>query len=538
MTRSRQSLRGHCAPRGCFAVAMVIAAVPGAALAGGLDTAPEGGAEALGRAGATLVKSNDPLAAYFNPAAMSYQPYGVSVGVNVLIQNECFSRKGPGNTPVSPGSALPAPGTPNGPPEAVCATAVFPNPQIAAVFKPTNEFAIGIAVLPPHAAGTPTWPETVDYSFGGATRQQPAPQRYLSVDKGSAIVLYPTVSMSYAFVPEFSLGAGFVWGVATVDFTTYTEALSPTKMDDFFGHSDVKAHLKAHDFFVPGFVVSAEYTPTERIDLAAWYRFSDSIRSNTDLELTSQTFLQGGAPNPNPCKGNPDPSCNVTNVTNAGSIKINVPMEGRIGARYRHPLAELGETPKWVKGRKHIKDTLSQDRFDIEADLTWSHDSAFDAIEIRFGPEACRNDPKCMNSMIPVKGTPGQVPVNGDIPHNWRDVVGVRLGSDVTILPNRLAVRGGAFFESKGQQDQYINLDFDRSWKVGLTLGGTVRFGPADIHLAYSHVFFGTLDNGGNGAVHALSGDASTGYRSQQAVNGGSLTSNLNEAAIAAAFRF
>jgi hypothetical protein len=130
------------------------------------------------------------------------------------------------------------------------------------------------------------------------------------------------------------------------------------------------------------------------------------------------------------------------------------------------------------------------------------------------------------------------VPVNGDIPHKWRDVIGVRLGSDVTILPNRLAIRGGGFFESKGQRDEYLNLDFDQSWKLGLTLGGTVRVGPADIHVAYSHVFYGTLDNQGNGAVHALSGDGSTGYRSQQAINGGSLGSSLNDVALSAAFRF
>lgn len=139
-----------------------------------------------------------------------------------------------------------------------------------------------------------------------------------------------------------------------------------------------------------------------------------------------------------------------------------------------------------------------------------------------------------------MKGTPGSVPVNGDIAHHWLDVVGVRVGSDVTVIPNRLAVRGGAFFESKGQDDAYLNLDFHMGWKLGLTLGGTVRVGPADLHLAFSHVFYGTLDNGGDGAVKALSGDATPTppYRSQQAINGGSFSAALNDVALGADFRF
>ena len=129
-----------------------------------------------------------------------------------------------------------------------------PNPQIGAVFRPTDRLAIGIAVVTPHSAGQGDWPETVTYQRNGADRQEPAPSRYLQVDHGLAVVAYPTVSLSYAVTPSFSLGAGFVWGVATVDLSTYTEALSPSNADDFFGHQDVKAHFTAKDFFVPGFV--------------------------------------------------------------------------------------------------------------------------------------------------------------------------------------------------------------------------------------------------------------------------------------------
>jgi hypothetical protein len=137
-----------------------------------------------------------------------------------------------------------------------------------------------------------------------------------------------------------------------------------------------------------------------------------------------------------------------------------------------------------------------------------------------------------------VKGTPGEVPQNGDIPHAWRDVLGVRLGSDVTIVPNFVGARAGGFFESKGQDDAYLNVDFHMGWKAGLSAGGVVRLGPVDVDVAYAHVFYGTLDNGGKGAVKALSGDATTGYRSQQAINGGRLTQSLDEVALGGTVRF
>ncbi len=499
---------------------------------------PDSGAEQMGRGSASGAVNDDPLAAYQNPASMSFQPNGVSLNFHLMFQHQCFTRRGPGDTPVSPGAGLSGPGEQGGPPAAVCSNGTFPNPQIAAVFKPTDRLAIGIAVLGPHAVGASSWPASLDYQRNGQPRTQPSPSRYLVTDK-NALLLSPTISASYAVTPTLSLGAGFIWGIGTADFTTYTEALSPTKADDFYGHQDVKARVRAKDFFIPGLVVGVNWKATDRWDLGAWYHLSDGLKANIDLDLTSQNWLQSGAANPKPCTGN-DPKCNITNAVNAGTLKFNIPMEAKLGVRYHHPLANADRPAptKWAKDKPLIRDSLSQDRFDIAADFTWANNSAVDAIELRFGSEACRNDPKCSDSGIPVRGTPGKVPVNGDVPHHWRDVLGVRIGGDVTVLPNRLALRAGGFFESKGVDDANLNIDFHMGYKVGVGGGGTVRVGPVDIHLAYQHVFWGTLDNKGNGSIKTLSGDATSGYRSLQAVNGGSFTSSLNELALGGAVRF
>jgi len=129
-------------------------------------------------------------------------------------------------------------------------------------------------------------------------------------------------------------------------------------------------------------------------------------------------------------------------------------------------------------------------------------------------------------------------PVSADLSSEWRDVVGVRVGGEFVALPNLLALRAGAFLETKGQDDEYLSLQFDLAERVGISGGATVRLGRFDLSAAYQHTFFGTLDNGGKGAVHGISGDATSGFRTRQTVNGGKLTTSLNEVALGGTFRF
>src|SRR5262249_21879217 len=143
---------------------------------------------------------------------------------------------------------------------------------------------------------------------------------------------------------------------------------------------------------------------------------------------------------------------------------------------------------------RRVRDMLKDDVFDIELDFTWANNSAVDVVEVRFQPD------------VPVAGTSnGFVPTNGDIPHEWKDVLGVRLGGDFVVLPGRLALRAGGFFETKGQEDQYLNLDFHMGTKGGVSGGATVRVGPIDVTAAYQHTFYGALDNGGRGGIRAIS---------------------------------
>jgi long-chain fatty acid transport protein len=173
-----------------------------------------------------------------------------------------------------------------------------------------------------------------------------------------------------------------------------------------------------------------------------------------------------------------------------------------------------------------VRDPLSSELFDIEIDLSWANNRAMDAIELRFEPG------------IRINPTTGFVPENADVPHHWRDALGVRLGADVVVVPDLLALRAGGFFESSSADPAYLGLDFHPGERVGVGGGATMRLGPVDLSLAYQHTFFGAIDNHGQGKVHAISGDLTTGQRSRQPANGGSATASLNELGLGAAVRF
>lgn len=525
---------------GAAGAALALISAAGAARASSGIDSPDAGVVQIGRGGAWVARADDPLAAYMNPAALATQASGVHLGVHFMLQDQCYTRKGPGGSLVPPSATasdlIPAPGAPGGPDAEVCAEGgVFPNPQLAGVIRVHDRLAIGLAVLGPHGVGSQEWPESIPYTseFGNETTQ-PAPQRYLltSLD---AVIIQPTLSVGFALTPEISVGAGFVWGVAFIDVVNFAEGTSAEGGDDFNAHQDLRSRVQGQDLFVPGFVLGGLWSPSSRLDVGAWFKWQDAMRAGTDLTIESRYWTMAGLKNENPCAGEA-PDCNVTDEKDAGTLKLQIPMEAKLGVRYHHPRVGTAR-PSWATegaaeggagtaGRR-VRDPMSEDLFDVELDFTWANNSAVDVLEVRF------------KEGLPVRGTDvGFVPRNADVPHEWKDVLGVRLGGDVVPLPGLLALRAGGFFETKGQEDEYLNLDFNAGWRVGVGGGATVRVGPVDVSAAYQHTFYGAIDNGGDGVIQAVSGDLGTGSRSVQAVNGGRLETSLNEFAVSGTVRF
>jgi len=67
----------------------------------------------------------------------------------------------------------------------------------------------------------------------------------------------------------------------------------------------------------------------------------------------------------------------------------------------------------------------------------------------------------------------------------WRDTLAVKLGGDVSVIPDRLALRAGAFYETAVADPAHANVDFAGGPMLGGSVGGSVVFGRWEVALAY-----------------------------------------------------
>jgi long-chain fatty acid transport protein len=544
--------------------ALVVAAVlaissilaPRAARATNVEEFPDNGSEQEGRGGAWVARASDPLATFYNPAGLAGQPTRLTLQANISTQSTCFTRTKAASDTTQDGTTAGS-----NYPQTCSSGSFFPDPQLAFTYRLTDRIGLGIAILAPSAVGNVSWPEFVN--------GQPAPQRYLLISSNT-VVLTPTIGIGWEAVDGLRLGASFIFGTApNLDFINAAPAQNAS--GQVASTNDVRNELQASQAFIPGFTLGAIWSPSPELDIAAWYKWMADINAKGDLITANPYFtnaVAGGNTSGVVYGDTSQPYCytlpstgplpNTSPVCGSGnnaSVKVPFPMEAKLGLRY-HKLR--GDGP----ADAHLRDPIAQDVFDVEADFTWANNSAFDNLQVRFPGDASGNGIIPANPGLPLGSA--FIPANADIRHHFRDVFGVRVGGDYNVVPNRLAIRAGGFFESKAADSQYQNLDFDGAARFGLALGATYKIPlgaekrqALELMLAYGHVFFATLDYnnpnspGGvpataglpclNGGAQNPDGSCKNGgqaYRTPWPVNLGTITSSINVINVGASYRF
>ena len=518
----------------------------GLAFATNITEFPDNGSEQLARGGAWVARASDPLAAFYNPAGLAGQDTRLVLNANLAFKHTCFTRVKAANDTTADGVAAGATY-----PQTCNDFGTFPNPQLGMTIKVTDRVGVGLAVLGTSGVANTSWPEFVD---GKA-----APQRYLLL-KANALLLTPTIAVGVRATDWLRVGASFQWGLATAQFSSASDALNADNSPP--DKNDVKALLLAKDYFIPGFTLGAIASPTPMLDLAGWFKWSAPADMSADVATYANYFRPAVATNGMDNKvvfgytkeadcagGSPAGICGP----DKGSVKLVIPMEAKIGVRLHKPVA--GADP-------HRRDPVSQDVWDAELDFTYANNSALDALQIRFpsNPDG--------SAIIPVNGTGGKLPGNADQIHNYKDVIGVRLGGDWNVLPDQLTVRAGVFGETDGQDPRYQNIDFMGAARFGMAVGGAYRlkFGKSaekksalEISLGFMHMFVATQSNGANDpkaqGLPALGGiecnpssnnipgqtlctDGRTKFRTNWPVNLGTITNSLNVLNVGLAYRF
>lgn len=513
--------------------ASLVLTAAGAASANGFEI-PENGTEVMGRAGAWTAKADSPLALQHNPAGLAGQKRALLVNSNLTWQKLCFQRSGNyGDVSTSrastqfngadySGDAFPE----------VCKHNGFGDvnvvPQV--IFNtPINErvnFAAGIVT--PSGTGKAEWDDRVTTANGHLA---PSPQRYMLL-RAETIILFPTVSVGAAITPELRVGASLQWGLAMLKFSNASIATQDNLNEA--PNNDLRADLKANSFFIPAVILGAMYDVTPDFTIGGMFRWSKDVTvTNADVSITGPYYNQD--------KGNACTSPTTPCVTDRHADKIVVPqpIDARLGFRF-HPKRAGAKTT----GKFERRDSLASEAFDLEVDLTYSHNKSFDTLGIFFPDPAGAN---AQYVAMASASRAGKIPGDASVPHKWKDNVGVRAGFELNAIPDQLALRVGGFLQTSSVDAAYAGIDFLPSMMVGGFLGGTYRVSKAlDLSAGFGHIFVKSVDNGNGGQVRALVAqeqqspcptDPNARYRSCEAINSGKYTSSYDMFSLGATIR-
>jgi hypothetical protein len=523
---------------------------------------PDNGSASFSRGGAWLAVGNEPIATHYNPAALATQSSGFSLEQQLAFPHTCFDRRGPSNAVTGPAD----PRAPIYSYQPICSQrGSFPNtiPSIAIVWRVSERWAIGFAIVPPATYGTaqnqfPVLANGFDTNAKKAVLL-PAPYRYQQLEQQSTI-LFPTIGVGYALARHFRIGVGFVSGIGIIN--TSTVAVTNVGRDDVLGDhmaDDSVSSLHTEDQFVPGAVVSAHWSVVPELDLSVWGRWMDSIRtSHGVLDVTQQPFDGNGQLNP-PCVG----AVSSSGKTNYGGCSGNqsvpnhlenaltrfeypIPPEIRWGVRFHQPRTR--SRAAFDRGSV-VRDPLHDDVFDVEVDQSLTLNSEADTIIVRFRESGG-------TGAIPTNPTNVPVPPNADRPTGYKDSLGIRVGGQWNAVRDLFGVRAGGWLETRSQDPTLLTIAPVGAARFGFGGGLVVRYHFMDVSVGYQrHLSLG-LDNGGNGRLHApaatggnppfnlgaepaLVGAADrTQFRTVHAVNGGSVSFDAHVFTLGGVVRF
>ncbi len=524
---------------------------------------PDNGVAQFSRGGAWLATATDPIAGYFNPAALATQASGLGVGMNLVMQEICFSRRDENGDRPLPDQANSFQRYPH---EVCNANSGFPRfiPNVAAVWRVSEKLALGLTVVPPSSFGRLEWPETVQTrdELVGQELDVPAPQRFLSLGVEGTI-LFPTLAAGYEIAPGFRLGAGFVSGLVILELKTASMTTARTTPPGD-APPDTKSVLSVQDLFVPGAVFGAHWSASKNLDIAAWYKWFDKVKASGDLVVRAPfynknnngvnpdcPFRGASEDNPDTPEPNDGQECAELTKNDQARFELTLPMEARVGIRWHMPHKEplpLIERQAARQDTYAVRDPLRDDLYDIELNLTWANNSAADEFVVRF-PEG-----------IAVRGAPSgsTVPANADRPTGYKDSFGVRLGGQYNVARNFAGVRLGTWVETPAVEDEDLNVTGVPALRGGFGGGLVFRIHSVDVEFGYQRIWNAGLDNGkacidspsdpiddqtGCGRLRAIAGsgvDAAGNIpkRSFHGVNGGSISQSANVLALGVVARF
>jgi long-subunit fatty acid transport protein len=409
------------------------AAVTGTASADGGYYGGALDARAAGRAGAFVARADDPMAVHYNPAGLA------TIGGTAIMVGNRFSHNGYsytraptldwGNAPGGVAPTVTFDQVSNGKPWQAA------EPLIAVASNlGLQDFGFALAAFAAPGASNLTFPPT-----GG--------QRYMMLER-EAIILNYAASAAWKLRDVFGVGATLEWiHVPRLDYSLVIDG-SPFAgaANPVMSPLDMTAATTGSDLFTFNAILGAWYRPVPFLQFGvAGQIVPTSIETKSKLAVTPLN-IQTAGPVELTRDGLP---------ANDVSVILPLPLMARFGARYRG------------------LDGMGREVFDVELDVeyeTWSRVNEF-AVETRHLFATFQGSDVDLGRIAIAK--------------RWKDTVAVKLGGDVVVIPGRLALRGGAFYETAVADAAYANVDFAGGAMYGGTAGVSVGFTGWELAIAY-----------------------------------------------------
>lgn len=474
------------------------------ASAGGLEYAGAG-ADSLARGGATTAKADDPMVLSTNPAGLAeLRGNQILLDVNYAFMSACMeplgyygwgaynggqaSRlTGYGKTldlNLGDGKPGPADAYYAGKLDTVCMTPnSLPVPQLGATWRVSERLGVGLGLMFPAATPQGQWggPNGVIDTPAGL---RPAPTRYMLMNSGT-LGVFPTVGIGYRIAKWLRVGASFEWGIVNVDNTNMAVSGGGTTPA-----GDIIARVRAVDWFIPAVNASIHLVPTDSLDIVGAFRAQGDLDASGSILLTTGVFDPHALPK--------------TTENKVESVHQKFPWKLTGGIRYADRLVPRRSGTGAGEGKSEfgepIHDPMTDERWDLEADLQYQMNSRVQDQDIRYAQGQNIGFENLMNSInnvpFPTAARPGTT-TDTVIQKAWKNQISLRVGGSYNILPGFFTVSLGAEYENRGVDPSYMQLDYWPLSRVGLHGGIKIRVARTiDFFASYAHIFQETITAG------------------------------------------
>jgi hypothetical protein len=451
------------------------------ASAGGTELLP-GGTRSVARAGAVAARADTPLTVLHNPAGLALLPgHQILLDTDITFHDMCVDPYGyygwgvytPGTSDYG-NSADAAYGSE--PLRAVCNSAsVFPLPHLVWAGRLTDDIGVGLGFA------APTMLPGLQYGdergvVSTPNGERPAPTRYQLVKQDVVFALDPTIGVGYRLLRELRLGLAMQVLMAKVDAWMVQSLNAGTSP-----HDDFLINVQAADYFIPVLNFSVHATPMKSLDLMASFRWQDDFDGSGDAIFTTYVYNRDAETGALPTKNDP---------IGLDRLQVSFPWTLTLGARYAGLLRKRRtEEEKWHS----YHDPMAREKWDVELDMSYSFNARAGKNSVFFGDDVFLEWDALDENGDPLEVDPLEVKRESleqfDIDRHLVDSFAVRLGGSYAFFPRIAAINGGLFYESRGVDPDYANIDTFAFQRIGFGVGFVTRLGAFEFSSGFSHIF-------------------------------------------------